>query len=85
MLASPRSYGPETTRKGIALRGVSFLRGSVVDGALIGAGPGPGDFVESRKETVRKVPEAPETRAHKAPKPARSPRFGPDSRAKYTP
>ena len=38
------SYGPETTRKGIALRGVSFLRSSVVDEALIGAGPGPGEL-----------------------------------------
>jgi hypothetical protein len=36
-------------------------------------------------ETVRKVPESPETRAYEAPKPARPARFGPDRRAKYTP
>jgi hypothetical protein len=36
-------------------------------------------------ETVRKVPEAPETRAHKAPKPARWARFGPDRRPNTRP
>ena len=36
-------------------------------------------------ETVCKVPEVPEMRAHKAPTPPRSARFGPDTRAKYPP
>src|SRR5215218_8424248 len=40
---------------------------------------------ELRPETVRKLPEAPETRAHKAPKPACPARFGPDRGARYTP
>jgi hypothetical protein len=43
------------------------------------------NFSERRTETVRKVPEAPETRAHKAPELARSACFGPDRRARYTP
>lgn len=41
-------------------------------------------FLELRHDTVRKVPEVPATRAHKAPRPARSARFGPDTRSKYT-
>src|SRR5436190_411791 len=42
-------------------------------------------FSRVRGETVRKVREVPETRAHKARKPSRSAHFGPDTRAKYTP
>jgi hypothetical protein len=42
------------------------------------------NFLERRCETVRKVPEAPETWAHKVPKPARSapldPIDGPNTR-----
>src|SRR5215212_1052081 len=34
-------------------------------------------FLEFSQETVRKVPEAPETRAHKAPKPSHSARLDP--------
>jgi hypothetical protein len=38
-----------------------------------------------RLETIRKVPEVPEMRTYKAPKPACPARFGPDSWAKFTP
>jgi len=39
-------------------------------------------WLKSSVETVRKVPEVPETRAHKAPKTSRTDLFGPYTRAK---